>query len=703
MASSTEKQKPQSGQGLYSEDSYAAKKKLAKAKEPLFLRLTHSLGRRAREKPNPKAKFSQEQLEVFDFLGWDIVPSEFQATASAILTQGIVLGAVLAGLFAFIIGPYFGLPFEASILAALGFVFIPVLASLLYQQYPKMAAEKERLLAIAYVPEIVNYLVMSMRLNPNLEKAVEFAASHGRGKIPGEMKGIIWGVQLGKYLSAEEGLDDLAYKWGAYNDDFKHALMVIRSSVLETNVERRLALLEKASSDVLEGSRDKMDMYARKLHQPTVFLYYFGILLPLLLAIVLPIGAAFSKGLAFAKPEYLIGIYLVAIPAGIWIYGNNILGGRPPTYVPPEIPDSFPGLPKKGRMRLGGVQISYALAALVVLAGFLFAGIALTQWDLAQIPEYDAERVLPTLPQVALPFGIVLYRFGIFSVIIGVAFAISAYLYGKYSARKKVQDGIRAMEAEFKDALYVLASRLGENRPMEDALRHAIEFLPKSKVASTVFRRILENITMLGMTLDAAIFDRTYGALKEVPSNTISAGMNIMADSVYLGVNVASKSLISLAMQIRNAQKVDEELRKLLEDITVMLNTMSAFIAPIVLAVVSSLQTVIINSLSGIGGQDSLDSGQSSTQLGGLSTSSISSILDSKALKENSATPGQFLIIMGLYVVEVVILLTYFNSRIEDTNNDLHTYMSIAKVLPVATSIFCAVAYFASSSLAGIG
>ena len=177
-----------------------------------------------------------------------------------------------------------------------------------------------------------------------------------------------------------------------------------------------------------------------------------------------------------------------------------------------------------------------------------------------------------------------------------------------------------------------------------------------------------------------------------------------MVDSVEVGTNVAAKSLIALAMQIRNARKIDEMLKKLLEDITVMLNTMATFIAPIVLAVVSSLQTVIVNALSGVGSggtMSELEAGGSS--MGGLNVKSIGSILDTGNLKSNSATPGEFMLIIGIYVIEVVILLTYFNSQIDDSNNKLHTYTSIAKALPVATILFSVVAYFAAGTLAGIG
>lgn len=648
------------------------------------------------------ARFTAEQQALFNFLGWNVTAEEFYATAKALLLYGLMLGAVAAAAFYLFIGPAVGITdLQITLLVCLVLLLLPVMSSFIYQRYPQMAAERERMLSLAYIPEIVNYLVMSLRLNPNLERAVEFAANHGRGKIAEELKELVWDVQIGNYLSIEEGLDALAYRWGGYSDDFKHALMLIRSSSLEADHTRRVELLEKASLDVLEGSKEKMDIYARNLHQPTVFLYYFGILLPLMLAIILPIGAAFVKGLPIAKAEAIFVIYCILIPAGIYVYGGSILGGRPPTYVPPQISERYPGLPKRGNMRLAGVEFSYTLAAALVFAAVMLLGSLGDQWMISQLEPWNREAALQNEPHVQL-LGFTLYSFGILGTILAISLAISAYLWGKYGERKRIQDEIRAMEGEFKDATYVLASRLGENRPMEDALAYSIEFLPKSKISERVFRRVLENITLLGMTLEAAAFDKVYGAMRNLPSQTIRSGMRLLVDSVELGVNVAAKSLMSLSFQMRNAQKIDETLRRLLADVTTLLGTMSTFIVPVVIAVVSSLQTIIINSLSGVslGGGEEAGAGVS---VGGINFKGASSFFDTSGLKENTATPGEFLFAMGIYVVEVVILLTYFNSQVEDTNNKLHTYTSIAKALPIASVVFAAAAYFATRALAGAG
>lgn len=713
------------------------------------------------------AKFNEEEADAFAFLGYDVSAEEYYAVARGIQSTGMLIALVLAA----VIFVFSSLPLMFQVGISGVFLLLPIVASYLYKKQPFSLVDREKILALAYVPEIVNYLTMSMRLTPNLEKAVEFAASHGRGKIAEDLKKIVWDVQLGRYESVEEGLDELAYRWGSYNEDFKHALMMIRASVLEGNPERRLALLDKAGQDVLEGSKEKMDLYARKLQQPTVYLYYFGILLPLLMAILLPIGSSLANNADIAKAEFLFIIYNLLIPVMVFVFGKSIIANKPPTSTPPKIPENFPGLPPRGSVRVAGMNLPFRFFALLIIVGGLGLGyytdIGATQdvfnsafylptmgllgqlsgdtvepepfqitGTLGAIPTYlvtPAEREtrllgnlkvlaapanervrrnealatevqsIPHIRYLAVEHGLFVGQFSLFGFLMGVSIAISVFLLGKYGARKKVQDDIRAMESEFKDAMYVLASRMGENKPIEEAMKASVTFLPKSKVGRQVFRRVVENISNLGMTLETAIFDRTFGALRYIPSQVIRSGMRFLVDSVDLGVNVASKSLISLSLQLRNAEKINESLRKLLQDVTVMLSTMSAFVAPIVLGVVSAMQRLIISSIASQA-SSGVDSGAAAGVggLGGLGGGGggLNNLFSANALA-SAAEPGAFILILGVYVMQIVFLLTYFNSQIEDTGNELHTYTSIAKTLPLAVGLYCLTVYFTGGFFTG--
>ncbi|MFH1779654.1 MAG: hypothetical protein ABH803_00720 [Candidatus Micrarchaeota archaeon] len=673
-------------------------------KQPFFVEYTASVGGMFSFLAT-KAEFSKEQKEALSFLGWSVEAPTVRAAYFGTLVLGL-----LSSIFVSIILLFSELVSADSILFFGGFLFLTSFGGAYYYlTYPKNAANKEKLKALYYVPEIINYLTISLQLTPNLEKSVEFAATHGRGKIADELKKIVWDLQIGRYYSVEEALDELAYKWGSFNDDFKQSIMLIRSSVLEADTARRETLLNKAVTQVLEGSREKMDDYARKLHQPAVYLYYFGILLPLLLAIILPIGGALTD-LPLNKPDYLFVGYVVLLPLLVYVYGKNIISSRPPTYTPPEIPADHPKVKKTT-----GLQVIAVLSFFLLLfVGFqtdqgvtqalingvqsavdpnydAFTNKLIITGTLGQIESYqNLSEEIPKLPHITWFYdelGLFIGQFTVFGFLIGTAVSLSLFLRGKYAERKKVQDEIRAMEREFKDALYLLASRLGENKPFEEALRSSVQFLPNSPVAQTIFKRILENITTLGMTIDAAIFDRNYGAIKDIPSRTIHSGLQFVVDSVELGVNVSSKALISLALQLRNNEKIDESLRKMLEDVTVVLNMMALFVAPIVLGVVGAMQKLIVSSLGSV----SSDGAASSPGLEGFGFSSLTTVSTGQGVE-----PVLFSLIMGIYVLEAVALLTFFNAQIEETSNELHTYMRIANALPIAAILFSLVVFFAS-------
>ncbi|MEM0475440.1 MAG: hypothetical protein QW343_01470 [Candidatus Norongarragalinales archaeon] len=727
---------------LYSESllkkRVGARIEVKKPPTPFFVSISHSLGK-AFPGLGRGARFTPEMSDALSFLGWDVSAEEYYAAYKAIFLVGVVLGAVV-GATLFVVTQMLGVGQAVGVVAAALCILAPLGFAYWFSKTPFRAVEREKMAALAYVPEIVNYLAMSLRLNPNLEKAVEYAAAHGSGKLADELNKVVWDVQIGRFLSVEEALDAMAYRWGTFNEDFKHALMLLRASVLEPDRAQREKILEQASADVVEGTREKMDLYARKLHQPTVYLYYFGILLPLLLAIILPIGGSMT-GVQLARPEYIALAYCVLIPIGVWFFGKSILAGRPPTYVPPDIPRDFPGVKTRGSLKILAVILLLALpyfgfltdqgatqgwinavavplnsaikAIPVIGENFVFPfmnenGEVTIPGTLGAIPPWaNREEETKKLPHLSFFYdnfdGLFVGLFTIFGVLIGFAAAVALWLYGEYADRKRVQDEIRSMESEFQDALYVLASRMGENKPVEEALRSAVQFLPKSKIAREVFARVLDNITTMGMTLDAAIFDETFGALKNLPSRVVASGMRFLADSVELGVNVAARSLITLSLQLRNARKIDESLKRLLEDVTTMLKTMATFVAPIVLAVVSAMQKMILSSIAQ-SGAGTFESGVVSQQLaasGVRGLGSLGKMFSNPEIAKESADPATFTLIMGVYVIEIVALLTYFNAQIEDPRNRLHVYLSISKALPLAVILYCVTAFFTAGAIGG--
>ena len=627
-------------------------------------------------------KFSKQSYgTALEFLGWDVKAREVNAAPMLGLAIGIIVLAIGVGYLYYLTFIAEEIDLMFFIYGAMGFAIVPFALTYYLQSYPIQAANLEKMRSISYIPEIVNYMIMSMKLSPNLERAIQFASEHGKGRIAEDLKELTWHAQMGTFKTVEEGLDELAYRWGKYSDEFKHALMLIRSSLIEIDETKRTLLLDKAMADVLEGIKDDMTKYAIQMRQPSVYLYYVGVLLPLMLIIMLPIGAMMA-GIPLAQAWILVLLYNILIPIGTVLFAQNILRSRPPVYTPPTIPDTYPGLPKKGNMLVGKTEISAVFLAIVtgfaVFLSFYFIVDPIMNpvppaWDTAAVAGY--------------------YNFfWIAGAVLGAIVAISIYLYGMSAAKRKVQKDVMAMEIEFQDSVYVLASRLGENRPIEEAVSYTSDFLTTQKIAS-VFRRASENITNLGMTIEMALFDPIYGALKDVPSDLIRGSMRIVIDSINLGVQQGARALVSLSMQLRDAQKIREKVSDLLEEITSMMKSIAFFIAPLVLGITVALQKIIISALSSV----------SITETAGMSGANLPRVgLGNPEMLKNIPSSPIFLLIIAVYVIEVTLVLIYFTSKIEEGENDLAVKISIAKSLPIAMLLFFLSAWF-TSGLAAVG
>ncbi|MBI2597752.1 MAG: hypothetical protein HYW50_00995, partial [Candidatus Diapherotrites archaeon] len=503
--------------------------------------------------------------------------------------------------------------------------------------------------------------------------------------------------------------------------------------------------------EILESIRAKMEQYARDLSQPSIMLFYLGVLLPLILIIILPVGSSFS-GAPLANPIVLALIYLIVLPAVTYIFARTqIISKRPPVFEPPKIDDSFPGLPPKNKMLLGKTLVDARMVALAVLVVGTVASLYISAEGIPPKSFYSILNISEETPQVipadkqkeevilkaglgsadhfSIPEGR-LYRQlkatglsddmaaqsvlveekkfftksehdiapynQIFGLLITVTSAASIFLYYTNIYKRRAQLELIQLEQEFKDSLYIIASRMGENKPLEEALKNTQEFLPNYKISQTFFPKIVDNISMLSMPVDKAIFDKDFGALKNIPSTIMQSGMRLLVDSVELGVNVAARSMIALSIQISNQEKVNNSLKLLVGDITSMMKVMSLFIAPLVLGITTALQKIVIITLSSIAASDvskqfdlsnvdlaNLPGGAIPSTFSGLS---VGSFIDPAAIA-SMASPSEFIFIIAVFVIEVVVIMTFFTTMVEEENKLLFK-INLSKYLPIAVVTF---------------
>jgi len=730
--------------------------------------------------------FTEEHKEAVQFLGWRLSAEEFMAAIKGISMVGIIAAIIILGVFYFVgyvlpignDGIGLGLiqnsdalgSFSQMILGLVALILFGMIGMVVYMiyGYPINAADEEKNRALTYVPEMVGYMIMSMKLVPNLEKAIEFSAKHGKGKVADDFKKLIWDFQIGVYSSISEGLDMLAYRWGKYSTELKESMMRIRASVMEPSESKRYQILDKTMMEVLESVKEKMGDYARSLNQPSVMLFYIGVLLPLLLVIILPVGSAFS-GMPFATAPVLFAIYCIGIPFMAFTFAKGVVKKRPPTYEPPEITDNFVGLPKKWMMKFGSGGADVRVIAIFILIAGVLLGATLsyegfppkdlmpkdpeTNLPVFQLlapdkqyaeifAEYGSDYFEKVLDLYIIQIGDPLPGYGVkegrlyksliaqgaystaldtervvlkkeleitskpkndptkyifwSGLLFTIALLVSFILYYRNIYKRNAQLQIVQMEDEFKESMYMIASRMGENKPVENALKQAKEFLPNLLISKRIFGKTVENIELMGLPLETAVFDPVYGAMKGIPSKTLTTAMRLLVDSVTLGVEVASRTLMSLSLQMENMDKVNKALSDMVSDVTTTMQTMALFIAPMVLGITTALQKVVIMTLASVvaspeamGAQDA-SSTIASSGVGNVvgNAGNIGSIFKVSIDSFKSfATPRDYLIIIGIYVALIVIILTFFTTKIKEDNSLLFK-INLAKSLPIAMAVY---------------
>ncbi|NPA77076.1 MAG: hypothetical protein GXN93_04975 [Candidatus Diapherotrites archaeon] len=554
----------------------------------------------------------------------------------------------------------------------------------------------------------LGYFVMSMKLVPNLEHGVKFATEHGKGFFADKLSRVLWNTQLGVLHTIEEGIDKIAYQIGYYSGEFKHALMRVRSSLMEGDDAKRYVILDSALREAKTGIKERMLEHAESLYMPSMQLFYVGVFLPLLVFIILPIGAAFSKNAIVSSPYFIFGAYDVALPLLTFFFARYIISQRPNVYEMPYIPDSFVKDYDKIRRR----AIITAVIAFVAVVAFGYVAhlfLDTTPQRVAPMVGMSAEQIEqilahPNQNPYKYQFLTQSYDFTpyvlIYSVYLAVALAIFVYLRMLYAPKAKHQADIMKMEDEFKDAVYVLASRMGEGKPLENALLAVNENLPETKIAK-VFERIAYNIRVLGLTIRDAVFSPAFGVLKNIPSKRLQDAFDVLVSSVTLGTELAAKALVVLSEQLRDEEDVVKAIRTKLSEIAGMMIMMGMFIAPAVLGITIALEKVIMSSLSGLDLSNLQNNGinQAMSQFG-LNSGIMNKIGNAKVLQ---MPVWVFLVSVGIYVLEVAALLTYFSIYLLNGRDKIGMFLKLGYAVLIAAVVYIVVSYASLQMVGSMG
>ncbi|MCK9595591.1 hypothetical protein M0R19_00170 [Candidatus Pacearchaeota archaeon] len=592
------------------------------------------------------------------------------------------------------------------------FVLMVILSIFLFyftSGYPGRLANKWRLKASSQMVPAILYIVVYMRHTPNLEKAISFASQHLQYPLALDLKKVFYNVQIGKFSTIKESLDNYLDTWRDYSIEFIESFHLIESSLFEQDDAKRIVTLEKALQVMLDGVYDKMLRFTHDVRSPLTNVYMLGVVLPTLALALLPLASA-MVGDAL-KWYHIFILFNLIIPFFVFYLTDKVMFLRPGGYGESTLLERNPLYPvyKSNKPYLKAFLIClpfFIIGLLPLIFQFTFIPQALglkQDYSFAEIGLgfFGSEFLFDFRDaggKLVGPFGVGALVFGVF-FILGVSLFFSMAFKEKTKGLIKEREKTKQLEVEFNNSLFQLGNRIGNGIPPELAFSKVAESARGLKTED-FFKRVNYNVMQMGMSVEQAVFDEKRGAIAYYPSDLIATSMKILVESAKKGLNIAALSLISISEYVKNINKITDRLRDLLAEIISDMKSNMTFLAPLLSGIVVGLAAMITQilsklSLSNIGG------GDSGAVAGIGNIGNILNIFDMTKM----IPPYLLQLIVGIYLIEIIFILTGAlviidsgEDKLEKTNK---TGINLSKGigLYVVTALLAIIALFFLTSI----
>lgn len=597
------------------------------------------------------------------------------------------------GVMAFLSVFFFGLVFSIAGLLITGsfpflFFFLSIIVSvfLFYyiNNYPQRLANKWRLKASSQMVPAILYVVVYMRHTSNLEKAISFASKHLQYPLSLDFKKVFYDVEVGKFSTIKESLDNYLEKWRDYSIEFVEAFHLIESSLFEPEESRRIQTLEKSLQVVLDGVYDKMLKFSHEVSSPLTNVYMLAVMLPVLGIALIPLASAMVGGIL--KSVHIFILYNLLIPFIAFFMLDKILLLRPGGHGESKLLERNPLYSeyKDKKHYYKAFLICFplfliGLIPLIVQAGiigdFTFGQIGFGFFG-EDLKFFDFKNAGG---KSAGPFGAGALFLGML-----IPFSIAMFFSIAYKGRTnnliKERNRTVQLEREFNNSLFQLGNRLGNGIPPEIAFGKVAES-SKGLITFDFFNKVSYNIRQMGMSVEKAIFDTRRGVLTFYPSDLISTSMRILVESSKKGLKIAAVSLMGISEYVKNIEKITQRLKDLLAETVSSMKSNMTFLAPLLSGIVIGLAAMITSILNRLSFASELAGGAEG--LGG----GVGNLLNIFDLTQ--VIPPYYLqIAIGVYLIQIIFILTGTLVTIDSGEDKLQRTNKIALNLRRGIGLF---------------
>jgi len=197
---------------------------------------------------------------------------------------------------------------------------------------------------------------------------------------------------------------------------------------------------------------------------------------------------------------------------------------------------------------------------------------------------------------------------------------------------------------------------------MEKAMEETVKKTSDLTI-SELFKKALRIMKNGGLALEAALFDKKFGAIWDYPSKIIVNVMRIIFEATKKGFKNAALSAMSISRYLKEMHQVDEDLKNMLGETTSSMKFLGMFLAPLISGVTVTMAAIMMMIFKELG-----------ASMANLQTANVpgfSQILIGGWGGVGSMIPlGIFQLIVGIYTIEVCYLLSILTNGIENGPGD---------------------------------
>jgi hypothetical protein len=620
-----------------------------------YERWCHSLGSLIRLRVSKKDEIKiKRNLEIAHL---DVEPAQALTLSVMTFLSVFFIGLSVSVAIALIQGSIAAFPL-------LFFFLVMMLSMFLFyfmNSYPERLANQWRLKASSQMVPAVLYIVVYMRHTPNLEKAINFAATHLQPPLALDFRKVFYDVEIGKFSTIKESLDNYLETWRDYSTEFIEAFHLIEGSLFEPDNNRRIASLEKSLQVILDGVYDKMLKFTHDVRSPLTNVYMLGVVLPTLGLALLPLASAMLQGKVTFIHVFVL--FNLIVPFFVFFLIDKVLLMRPGGH-------GETSLLEKNKKYFQFNRKSNYIKAFLIAFPFIFLSLTPLIFQYTPIPGWIGLQQDYTFAQVGIPFledeflfgfekegGRTFGPFGIFAFILSLFFPLGIALFFWSLSRFKTKELIierentKKLESEFNNSLFQIGNRMGNGVPPELVFSKVAES-SKGLMTEDFFRRVNYNVQQMGMSVESAIFDENRGALIYFPSELIATSMRVLVESSKKGLKIAALSLMSISEYVKNIQKISARLRDMLAEIVSDMKSNMTFLAPLLSGIVVGLAVMISAIIGKLELTGAVAGADPSVGLGGMTD--LLRIFSSTMM-----IPPYFLqIAVGIYLIQIIYILT---------------------------------------------